>query len=93
MPKIEVFAEDVKITPRTMPGRDGKPPRTIYEQDAYIYCEGKFPTLMKLSLEEGQPPYVAGLYTFHGSSYTVNNFGNAELKKYGKIITPMEVEF
>lgn len=92
MPKIEIFAEDVKTTPRIMPGKEGKPPRTIYEQDAYIYCEGKFPTLMKLALDEGQPPYAAGFYTFHSSSYIVNSFGNAELKKYGKVITPLEVD-
>ncbi|MFA0144438.1 single-stranded DNA-binding protein, partial [Vibrio kanaloae] len=32
MLKIEVFKEDVKVTSRTMPGKEGKPPRIIYEQ-------------------------------------------------------------
>jgi hypothetical protein len=89
MLKIEVFKEDVKSTPRTMPGKDGKPPRTIYEQDAYVYLEGRFPTLTKVQLDEGQPPYETGIYTFHSSSYVVNNFGGVELKRFGKIITPM----
>ena len=92
MLKIEVFKEDVLITPRTMPGKDGKPPRTIYEQDAYVHLQGRFPTLTKVQLEEGQPPYEAGFYTFHSSSYIVNNFGSVELKKYGKIITPLELD-
>lgn len=92
MLKIEVFKEDVKTTSRTMPGKDGKPPRTIYEQDAYVYLQGRFPTLTKIQLEEGQPPYEAGFYTFHSSSYVVNNFGAVELKRYGKIITPLEPE-
>ncbi|MFA0688431.1 single-stranded DNA-binding protein, partial [Vibrio sp. 10N.222.49.A10] len=39
MLKIEVFKEDVIVTPRTMPGKDGKPPRTIYEQDAYAHLQ------------------------------------------------------
>lgn len=90
MLKIEVFKEDVRSTARTMPGKDGKPPRTIYEQDAYVYLEGRFPTLTKVQLEEGQPPYEVGFYTFHSSSYIVNNYGGVELKKYGKIITAME---
>lgn len=71
---------------------DGKPSRTIYEQDAYVFLEGRFPTLTKVQLDEGQEPYEAGLYTFHSSSYVVNNFNSVELKKYGKIIVPLEVE-
>ena len=92
MLKIEVFKEDVKTASRVMPGRDGKPSRTIYEQDAYVFLEGRFPTLTKVQLDEGQEPYEAGLYTFHSSSYVVNNFNSVELKKYGKIIVPLEVE-
>jgi len=92
MLKIEIFPEDVKITSRTMPGKDGKSPRTIHEQDAYAHLSGRFPTLMKLQLEEGQQPHVAGFYTVHSSSYIVNNFGGLELKKYGKIIQPLELD-
>lgn len=92
MLKIEVFKEDVKVTPRIMRGKDGKPPRTIYEQDAYAHLQGRFPTLTKIQLEEGQLPYESGFYTFHSSSYVVNDFGSVELKKYGKIITPLELD-
>ncbi|MDF4345995.1 single-stranded DNA-binding protein, partial [Vibrio parahaemolyticus] len=40
----------------------------------------------------GQPPYVAGDYTVHSSSYVVNNFGGLELKRFGLLISPMEAE-
>lgn len=89
---IEVFEDDVKTNNRTMPGKDGKPPRTIHEQDAYAYLGGKFPTLMKLQIEEGQPPYVAGKYTVHSSSFIVNNFGSLELKRFGLMIQPLELD-
>lgn len=92
MLKIEVFKDDVKIASRTMPGKDGKPPRTIHEQDAYAHLSGRFPTQMKLQLEEGQPPYEAGIYTLHSSSFVVNNFGSLELKRFGQIIQPVEID-
>jgi len=92
MLKIEIFADDVKIAYRTMPGKDGKPPRNIYEQDAYAYLSGRFPTLMKLQLEEGQPPHVAGNYTVHSSSFVVNNYGSLELKRFGQMIQPLELD-
>lgn len=91
MLKIEIFPEDVKTTSRTMRGKEGKPDRTIYEQEGYAYLGGKFPTLMKLSLEEGQPAHVAGIYTVHSSSFVVNNFGGLELKRFGMLIEPLEL--
>lgn len=91
MLKIEVFPENVNIQSRTIPGKDGKPGRTIYEQIAYAYLGGKFPVEMKLSLEENQPAYVAGEYTLHSSSFTVNNFGGLELKRFGIKIEALEV--
>lgn len=90
MLKIEVFPEDERISTRVIQGKDGKPPRNIYEQTAYAYLGGKFPVEMKLSLEEGQPPYATGTYTVHSSSYLVNNFGGLELKRYGLLIEPLE---
>ncbi len=92
MLKIEVFPENAVIQTRTMPGKDGKPPRTFYEQTAYAYLGGKFPVEMKLSLEEGQPAYAAGEYTVHSSSYVINNFGGLELKRFGLLITPLDLD-
>ncbi|WP_087016516.1 single-stranded DNA-binding protein [Thaumasiovibrio subtropicus] len=92
MLKIEIFQDDVKINTRISPGKEGKPPRTIREQDAYAHISGRFPTLMKLQVEEGQPPYEAGVYTVHSSSFVVNNFGALELKRFGQMIEPLELE-
>ncbi|EGU42104.1 single-stranded DNA-binding protein [Vibrio scophthalmi] len=90
MLKIEVFEDDVKINTRQIKAKDDKPGREIYEQNAYAYLGGKFPTLMKLSLDKGQDPYVAGIYTVHSSSFTINNFGSLELKRFGQLIEPLE---
>ncbi|ELV8596816.1 hypothetical protein QNE22_004251, partial [Vibrio fluvialis] len=66
-----------------------KPGRTIYEQLAYAYLGGKFPVEMKLGLEQGQPAYVAGLYTIHPSSFVINQYGSLELKRFGLLIEPI----
>lgn len=92
MLKIEIFQEDTTIQTRVIPGKEGKSPRTIYEQTAYAYLGGKFPVQMKLSLDEGQVAYASGEYTVHSSSYIVNNFGGLELKRFGLLITPLVID-
>ncbi|TOG58899.1 G5P family DNA-binding protein, partial [Vibrio parahaemolyticus] len=52
MLKVEIFPEHEQIETRTIPGKEDKPSRTIYEQIAYAYLGGKFPVEMKLSLEK-----------------------------------------
>lgn len=90
MLKIEIFQENVRVETRSIPSKDDKPGRTIYEQIAYAHLGGKFPIEMKLTLEKDQEPYSAGTYTPHSSSYVVNNFGGLELKRFGMIIEPLE---
>lgn len=92
MLKIQIFEENETIETRTIPAKDDKPARTIYEQIAYVHLGGKFPVEMKLSLEKGQVPYAPGLYTLHPSSFTVNQYGALELKRFGQTITAMEAE-
>ncbi|MZI93249.1 hypothetical protein F9817_08570 [Vibrio sp. CAIM 722] len=87
---IEIFKEDERINTRTIPGREGKPARVIYEQTAYAHLGGKFPVEMKLGLDEGQPPYAPAKYTVHSSSFIVNNFGSLELKRFGLTLEPLE---
>lgn len=89
MLKIEIFPENVNIETRVIPSKDDKPSRTIYEQIAYAHLGGKFPVEMKLGLEQGQPAYVAGLYTIHPSSFVINQYGSLELKRYGLLIEPI----
>ncbi|TON99256.1 single-stranded DNA-binding protein [Vibrio parahaemolyticus] len=47
---------------------------------------------MKLQLEKDQVPYASGIYTVHSSSFTINNFGGLELKRFGLTIEPLEPE-
>lgn len=92
MLKIEIFPENANIETRSLPSKDGKQPRIIYEQVAYAHLGGKFPVEMKISLEDGQVAYVAGLYTLHPSSFTINQYGNLELKRFGVVIEPIVEE-
>lgn len=92
MIKIEIFKEDERIETRTSRAKEDKPARTFFEQTAYAHLGGKFPSLIKLSMEKDQAPYAAGLYTLHSSSYVINNFGALELKRFGQIITPLEAD-
>lgn len=92
MIKIEIFKEDERIETRTSRAKEDKPARTFFEQTAYAHLGGKFPSLIKLSMDDDQSPYPAGLYTLHSSSYVINNFGALELKRFGQNITPLEFE-
>jgi hypothetical protein len=87
MLKIEVFQEDVSVIARSMPPKDGKPGRAIYEQIAYAYLGGKFPVQMKLQVSDPTQPYLAGEYGIDTSSFVVNNFGGLELKRFGLTLT------
>ncbi len=90
MLKIQIFEENEIVETRTIPAKDDKPSRNIYEQIAYVHLGGKFPVEMKLSLEKDQVPYAPGLYTLHPSSFAVNQYGALELKRFGQIITPLK---
>ncbi|PSW68715.1 hypothetical protein C9J41_21510 [Photobacterium sp. GB-50] len=90
MLKIEVFPEHENKQSKLIPGKEGKPAKTIYEQTAYAYLGGKFPVEIKLSLSEEEQAYKVGLYTLDSSSFTVNNFGSLELKRYGLKIVELE---
>lgn len=87
--KIEVFQEDVTVNVRSMPPKDGKPGRTIYEQIAYAHLGGKFPVQMKLQVENPANVYPAGEYQIDSSSFVINNFGGLELKRFGLKIIPI----
>ena len=92
MLKVEIFPEHEQIETRTIPSRDDKPARVIFEQIAYAYLGGKFPVEMKLSLDKKDTPYKAGSYTVDSSSFIINNYGKLELKKYGLKLVEMENE-
>ncbi|MGR5413063.1 single-stranded DNA-binding protein [Vibrio astriarenae] len=89
MLKIEIFPENETVDVRTIPAKEDKPSRKIFEQIAYAYLGGKFPVEMKISLNQGDEAYPQGIYTVDQSSYLVNNFGGIELKRYGLKLIPM----
>jgi hypothetical protein len=88
MLKIEVFQDDVKANSRTMPPKDGKAGRTFYEQTAYVHLGDKFPVKMTLQVENPVSVYPAGQYEVAPNSFTVNNFGGLELKRFGLVLVP-----
>ncbi len=92
MLKIEIFPENVRVETRSIPSKDDKPGRTIYEQIAYAHLGGKFPVEMKLTLEKDQQAYAAGIYTPHSSSYAINNFGGLELKRFGMVLDAIDIK-
>ncbi|WP_413479402.1 single-stranded DNA-binding protein [Vibrio hibernica] len=89
MLKVEIFKENERVEIRQIVPKDGKSGRTIYEQIAYAHLGGKFPVEMKIQLEKDQVPYATGLYSPHGSSFKVNDFGSLELRRFGMILEPI----
>ncbi|MBF9000482.1 single-stranded DNA-binding protein [Vibrio nitrifigilis] len=81
-----MFPENVNVETRNIPAKDNRPARVICEQVAYVHLGGKFPVEMKLQLEQNQPAYTAGTYGVHPSSFSVNQFGGLELKRFGLVI-------
>ena len=92
MLQIEIFLENVALITRTSQPKDGKPARTFHQQIAYAHFGDKFPVKMMLSINDGEPPYNAGKYWVDASSYTINNFGGLELKRFGLKIKPIELD-
>ncbi len=78
--KIEIYKEDVSLDHKSgVSAKSGKP-YNIYEQTGYLHQEGsRFPLQFKLSLEQGMPPYNAGVYEIAGESLYINQFGSLSL--------------
>lgn len=91
MLKIEIFPENETIDVRTIPSKDDKPSRTIFEQVAYAHLGGKFPVEMKIPLNKDDKPYEQGIYTLDHSSYTINNYGGLELKRFALKLVEYDV--
>lgn len=87
---IEVAPEDVKVTTRIIPARGDNPARTVYDQTVLFRMGGRSIIESRLSHDSEADKLAAGLYTLDGSSYQINNFGVAELKKgYQQTIVPL----
>ncbi|WP_230042093.1 G5P family DNA-binding protein [Escherichia coli] len=54
----------------------GSPVKRVMYSQVGVVKLGRQLIECKVSLDEGQPPYAAGKYLIHPSSYTVDNFGS-----------------
>ncbi len=90
MLKIEIDAQDI-IQSRVFKGRDGKPDRTNYWQNGYMYNGGRFPVLIEIPLEEGQSAYVAGDYEIHPSNFQASKYNKMELNPFKLILVPFQL--
>jgi hypothetical protein len=75
---IEVTSTEVKT--RSGTSQRGKA-YTINEQAAYMHKGGDpYPEKIKINLENGQPPYMAGNYSLASSSFYVDQFGGIAVR-------------
>ncbi|QBF81321.1 hypothetical protein EXU30_00385 [Shewanella maritima] len=87
---IEVFQEDVNVTSRKLPPKDGNEGRVFYEQTAYAHLGDKFPVKMTLQVDGPAAVYPAGKYEISEKSFVINNFGGLELKRFGLVINKLD---
>ncbi len=88
MLKVEIFKENEKVNVDKIPANEKRGELTFYSQIAYVYLGGKFPVEMKISIDENETHYAAGMYEVDLSSFVVSERGNLEFKKYGLKIVP-----
>lgn len=72
MIKIEIKPSQVAVDERKG-DKDGRQ-WVSREQHGYIYLGGDYPELFVFRLEDGQPPYAAGLYELVESSIAVGEY-------------------
>lgn len=83
MIKIEITPEQAKVNTRSGVSKSTGQQFTINEQEAYIYLGSIYPQLFKFNLDNGVPPYSAGVYELDASSLFVGDFSKLRI---GKIV-------
>jgi hypothetical protein len=82
--KIEVKSNEVNVKSGNAK-RTGQP-YTIREQTAYLHVEGEaYPQRCVLNLEEGQEPYVPGIYETSNELY-VGDFGRLAVSRRMRLV-------
>ncbi|WP_305829479.1 single-stranded DNA-binding protein [Photobacterium leiognathi] len=89
---IEIFKENESIDTRTIPANEKRGELKLYSQVAYAHLGGKFPVETSISLEEGQPAYIAGKYELHQSSFQVGNYDRLEFSRK-IVLVPLGKDF
>ena len=81
MIKIEIKPSQVKFDTRSgTSARTGKA-YSMNEQHGYAWLGGDYPELIKINLEDGQPPHPAGMYFMHDSSFRVGDFNRLQVAR------------
>lgn len=81
MIKVEITPEQAKVNTRSGVSKATGQPFTINEQEAYIYLGSIYPQLFKFNLDNGVPPYPAGVYQLDASSLFVGDFSKLRIGK------------
>lgn len=63
-------------------GKNGKPDREIFEQQAALDVGGEFPLPFWVAVDPAKP-YPPGLYDFDPTSFRTTPYGGIELNNYG----------
>ncbi|HAG9930954.1 TPA: heavy metal transporter [Escherichia coli] len=78
--RVDSFEYDKKDkkTGQLVLDSNGSPVKGVMYSQVGVVKLGRQVIECKVPLEEGQPPYSAGKYLIHPSSYTIGNFGSIE---------------
>lgn len=80
MNRIEIY--ETKIRSFNVKGKDGKPDRTLYRQEAYLHQGGRFPVLCELPLSNPAEVYQPGEYDIHPESFKVDQYKGVQLDMF-----------
>lgn len=77
---------EIKPSQETVDRRSGTSSKTgkeysIIEQRAYVHLGADYPQQIKINLEEGQPPYRAGMYQLSLDSLDVGSFDRLQVRR------------
>lgn len=76
---IRVLVKSEAVTVRNGTGKNGKA-FSFREQHAALDKGGDFAEPFRLRLDQQQPAYKPGLYTFSPESYRVGQYGDVEIR-------------
>lgn len=84
--KVEVISENIAV--RSFPAREGKAATVFREQKAAVLRPGDHPLPFKMTLDEDQQPYKAGVYDLCPTSLENSKFGGLEFGRRIRLLTP-----
>ena len=77
---FEIFADEQTCTSRVIKGKEGKPDREVYDQNAYVK-KGRQLIQVTITHDSLLEAYPAGVYTLSQDSFEVENrYGRGQLK-------------